>query len=166
MPEETQDPATPVTPTEAPATPLVPAKKANPLPLFLGGGFIFFLVALALLVAIPAEAQKTTLRQKLGDGLASALVSDMLQPSSPRLNRLAERIAKEGRYDKVTLTSPDGQVLGSTDRTLSGTKLEDAGRAEAKTTIRFRGPVTVLTRGVYLAEGNKIGAVVIEFREK
>jgi hypothetical protein len=166
MPEEIQDPAAPVTPTEAPATSVVPAKRANPLPLYLGGGFIFFLVALALLVAIPAEAQKTTLRQKLGDGVAAALVSEMLQPSSPRLNRLAERVAKDGKYDKVTLTAPDGQVLGSTDRTLSGTKLEEAGRAEAKTTIRFRGPVTVLTRGVYLAEGNKIGAVVLEFREK
>lgn len=166
MTEETQETATPVPPTKVPAASVVSARKANPLPLFLGGGFIFFLVGLALLVAIPAEAQKSNLRQKLGDGIASALVSDMLQPNSPRLNRLAERVAKEGKYDKVTLTAPDGQVLGSTDRTLSGTKLEDAARAEAKTTIRFRGPVTVLTRGVYLAEGNKIGAVVIEFREK
>jgi len=94
------------------------------------------------------------------DAVSAALVPTIMRPGRD-LNTLCQQVATTGGYTEVSVTDTDGKVLGSSNKSLLGTKIELPKPLPAHTVKQGDN----LVKGIETVPGadNFLGALVVKW---
>lgn len=150
-----------------------PSKPANPT-FQLFGVVAAGIVAFALLVWVQGIRMSAERREAFGrgvDGIASALAIPVIETGSrtsnnrqARLQSTIESVQRTGKYESVTVTDANGNVLASTNTALQGQTIKEMANAKWPTTEKEANGVIEATTSITNDGGVKIGALQVRIK--
>lgn len=105
-----------------------------------------------------ANARRDAYKQGVS-GLATSLRRLMLEQNDAVTERLIIDVAKDAGYDSIEVSDKTGKVIASTNRQTSSQTIESMAKVADEPIYSAEGGKWVFVSSIYLAEGNKLGAV-------
>lgn len=159
-PVEQQPPSVPESKPEHKKTEL-PA-WARPL-IFFGAGIVLAgLVGWSSLIS--AEGKKRESIARSVDALAETMPEYFIQRSFTKIERMVTKVVDSAGYETVTVTDPQGKVIASSNRAMSGKDIGDLKNSITKARLGTDGDVYVIRRSIFLAGDTKLGGLEVRIK--
>ncbi|MCU0317306.1 MAG: hypothetical protein MUC92_12010 [Fimbriimonadaceae bacterium] len=142
---------------------LAPRKPLSPLAkrlLGIGLGVLTFFVVSGIVNFRLDAVRSATFGQGV-DALAQAIVDPVLVSDRNKLGQIVQRSASASGYETITIYGREGQVLASTNRLADQAAAIKLESAPEKARVTKENSRLVARRAIFLAEGNRIGAIKV-----
>ena len=154
-----------------------PAQAANPKPqahkfempawgrpvIFFGAGLLLAgLVGWSSLIS--AEGKKRESIARSVDALAETMPEYFIQRSFTKIERMVTKVVDSAGYETVSVTDPQGKVIASSNRAMSGKDIGELKNSITKARLGTDGDVYVIRRSIFLAGDTKLGGVEVRIK--